>query len=100
MDPKTSCAEVPPQGACTVCGEVVLGGFVWRECFGHLSCVAPAAFAALASDTIPPREADQAAELVDLYARGRVADARRRERHAGIARDIRGVVGLPTKERP
>jgi hypothetical protein len=56
--------------------------------------------AALASETVSVREAERAAELLNLFIRGRVADARRRERHAGIARDIRGVVGLPTKERP
>jgi hypothetical protein len=66
--------------------------------YGHLGCTVPYALAALASETVSVREAGYAAYLVDLFARGRVADARRRERHAGIARDIRGVVGLPTPE--
>ncbi len=92
------CWATPPQGACTECSQRCVGGFVFRRHLGHLECIAPLAVAALASETISVREAEQAVELVDLYCRARMNEARaraeRERRSAGLVRALRDIGGL------
>lgn len=80
---------------CTECDEMVLGGFVWRDRYGHLNCLVPYMLAALMSETISTREAELAEELLDVFIRTRVAEARRRVRHIELVGDLRQIVGLP-----
>ncbi len=78
---------------CTDCDEPVLGGFEFRDRYGHLGCMAPHALAALASDTISLAEAQEAEELLERYVGFRLALAQQRTRIDALANGLRGVPG-------